>query len=114
MLRLIGFFIKLCLFSAFVLFLGNVIHYRGRTLSDQVRTSMAQVERQVERVDPTTLNSVRQWSKKLDFDSEPAKKSAKIGKIRTASGAQKEEPDRIPLSERQKLRALIRELNGSR
>jgi len=114
MLRLIGFMIKVCVFSIVVLLLGNVIHWRGRTLSDQVRTSMSQVERAVEhRIDPSTANTVKHWSKKLNFDS-AAKPGSKPEKIKVASDAQEEGPDMIPPSERQKLRALIRELNGSR
>ena len=45
MLKIISWTIKTAIFSAIVLFLGNWIHWKGATLSDHIKSNMAQVER---------------------------------------------------------------------
>jgi hypothetical protein len=97
MLNLIANLIKFALFSTFILVLGNSIHWRGKTISDQVKLSMAHAERS------EVYGAVRNWTERLTHD---AKKSA-------ARKANQVIVDEILPSERQKLNALIRELNNS-
>ena len=95
MLKLIGYVIKLVLFSAFILILGNAVHWEGKTISDQVKLRMSHAERS------DLYGSVRGWAEKITLD-------AKQGATQRAKRVFVEE---IAPSERQKLNALIRELN---
>jgi hypothetical protein len=97
MLKALGYLFKIALFSIFILILGNAVHWEGRTISDQVKLRMSHAERS------QVYGSVRNWAEKLTLD-------AKKGAARKADQVIDEE---IPHSERQKLRALIRELNNS-
>lgn len=96
MLSLLGSIIRLAVFSAIVLALGHVIHWRGKTLSDQVKVGMAQAQR------TEAADRVKHWSRKV---AQEAQKASGAG----TTGLHQE----IPLSERQKLKDLIRELNSS-
>ncbi len=101
MLRCIGWILKVTLFTAMVLILGSLIRFNGKTVSDQVKTQLAQVER------PTGLyerakHYVGNW-----IGGEKKRPRAKT-ETESMTG------DAIPASERQKLRALIRELNSRR
>jgi len=97
MLRLIGTLIKLALFSTFILILGNSLHWEGKTISDQVKLRMSHAERS------DIYGSARSWAAKLTLD-------ARQGATKKANRILVEE---IAPSERQKLNALIRELNNS-
>jgi hypothetical protein len=106
MLRAIFFVIKLVAFSALVLVLGNLIRWDGRTVSDQIRTRLAHAERS------ELTTEVRDWAGNLVSD---ARQGARKKQAAPAlSGRGNSESDSITSSERQKLRALIRELNSSR
>lgn len=94
MLKLIGFLIKASLFTILILVLGNAIEWNGKTISDQVKTHLAQAQRW------DVSDKVKSWSGNLVDD-------AKKGATRKP---QRENTD-IPHSEREKLRDLIRELN---
>ncbi len=98
MLKGIGYLIKLALFSVLVLILGNAVHWEGKTISDQIKIRMSHAERS------DIYGSVRTWAEKLTLD-------AKKGALKKADQLRGE--DILP-SERQKLKALIRELNNSR
>ena len=98
MLKLIGYLIKVAVFSVFILVLGNMVHWEGKTISDQVKLRMFHAERS------DVYETVRSWAGKLTLD---AKKGAPKRENRLNE-------DEIPHSERQKLNALIRELNNSR
>jgi hypothetical protein len=106
MLRLIGLMIKICVFSLIVLLIGNSVRWRGRTISDQVRTHLAHA-------DPVGIVSeVRVWAEGWlgDFSKkEPRSKGRSPGGSAPSDSAA---TDDISVSERQKLRALIRDLNN--
>ena len=133
MLNAIGFLIKVAVFSVLVLVIGNWAKWDGKTLSDRVRETANQVSQS------DTAAKVREWSRSLAQDArEGADKrmsakpgarhhaktlsaanddrteSASSAPSRTHSEASSEsDKERIPSSERQKLRDLIRELNNS-
>ena len=92
MLRPFTFFFKFLILTAVILILGNWLQWRGRTLSDQVKTSMAHAEKS------ELLLGARKWADGLTQDAR--------------KGLEKQSEDILP-SERQKLKALIRELNNS-
>ncbi len=99
MLRLIGWAIKLGLFAAIVLVLGHVVTWKGQTISDQVKTQISHAERM------DLVGQVKHWTNKT------------LGEERGAHGAPsngKQKDEQILSSERQKLKALIQELNGKR
>lgn len=102
MLKTIGFCLKLTVFSFLVLILGNWLRWNGRTISDQVKLRMAHAER------TDLYETVRGWATTVTSD---AKKGVQK-RLERASGPQAQEE--ISSSERQKLKALIRELNSSR
>ena len=105
MLKLIGFCIRKILFAILILILGNTVHWDGRTLSEQVRLTMASTERS------EWMDTLRGWAKRVTVDAQKGiqKKADTVPTINRAA-----ESDEIPSSEKQKLRALIRELNTSR
>lgn len=99
MLRLIGFFLKVSLFSIIVLILGNLVRWEGRTISDQVKTQMAHAERS------SLLGEIRHWAEQLTREA----RKGGFKKLHSASS-----DEEFPSSERQKLKTLIQELNNSR
>jgi hypothetical protein len=128
MLRLIGFFIKVMVFSLTVIVLSNWVHWRGRTISDNVRLQLSHAERLP--VVQKLPNDVRNWVEKRahavrngHWDSSAREQAGAIAQQATtlrprASLASDEEgssagqQETLPASERQKLKNLIRELNG--
>ncbi len=98
MLNLISGILKLAIFAAIVLILGNTIRWRGHTISDEIRTRVSHAE-QV-------------------FGDSPAARATSHVAIkatsRSSSSRFNPEAEQISPSERQKLKALIQELNGSR
>jgi len=129
MFKLIGALLKAALFALVILVLGNVIRWDGRTISDHVRVRTAKFERS------NTLKDARGWAEKISEDAREGLKKvpnplAEKNQAATPAGkpaAERQEPkhadnrealknppqERIPASERQKLRALIEELNTS-
>jgi hypothetical protein len=125
MIHAMGWLIKLTLFSIFVLILGNWIHWNGKTVSDQVKTQIAHAERS------DFAGTIRRWTNNVAQD---ARKGARKGAQQQRHAAavvetaavedseahseakpRAEKPmEKIPASERQKLRALIQELNTTR
>lgn len=101
MLRMIGFCIKFIFFSIFILVLGNCLHWNGRTLSDQIKVSMAHAER------TEIWGNLQEWASKLTRD-------ARSGFLKKPKNSSSEITETIPHSEKQKLKALIRELNNTR
>lgn len=116
MFRLIGWFIKAGLFAAIVLVLGSLVRWDGKTVSDQVKTGLAHAERTVE-TGSDVMTTVKGWANGLlggGAEPNPRRRSGRAGarvqKADRATGAQEAD---IPRSERQKLKALIQELNGA-
>lgn len=99
MFKFFGTLIKLCLFSLGVLALGNWIRWNGRTISDQVRIGMAHAEKS------NIFESFKTWTETVTRDArQGALKKPKFNSAYSDEG--------ITSSERQKLKALIKELNS--
>lgn len=104
MFKALGLCIKLVIFSILVLILGNWLHWDGKTISDQVKLKMAHAER------VGIVDTMRDWAEKVTHD---AKKGFQKKTGRSSSTTPSEAQEEITSSERQKLKALIRELNSS-
>jgi len=128
MFKAIGWLIKLTVFAGIILILGNMVHWRGHTVSDQVKTSLASAQT------AETLDDIKTWANHVTstpanahpVNHKGAKKRAlpqesprnsfhPVVATEPQPAAQAEAPtqEEIPSSERQKLRALIREINTS-
>ena len=123
MIKLFGSLLKFALFSIGVLILGNWIRWDGKTVSDQIQTRVSHAE------NSDMAEKVKSWSKELIDDTKKASSHSAKKSIHGAaapSGASTHETvsahsisneirnpsEEIPPTERQKLRALIRELNS--
>lgn len=99
MFKLIGTLLKVTLFAIVILVLANVFEWRGKTISDQVKTQLSHAERL-----PVT-HQVKRWAGGLVKDSNTGAQNR---------ARQKDtDLDQITASERQKLKSLIEELNTS-
>jgi hypothetical protein len=115
MLRLFKFVIKFSLFSAFVLVVANLIQWHGQTLSDQVKVQLSHAERS------QAAEQVKGWTRKVKDNAKSALHLLPLpgsisnkNEVSSAAGEMKSHsPVEILPSERQKLRALIQELNTS-
>ncbi|MDR3608558.1 MAG: hypothetical protein P4M08_14435 [Oligoflexia bacterium] len=125
MLKLIGWLIKASLFAAVVLVLGNLIHWRGQTVSDQVKTQLTRAEKSptarkiAKEAKDVTLgytNDINTKTKSVWPRSAVERYHASSGSPERAEAARKQDPspERIAPSERQKLRSLIHDLNNGR
>lgn len=109
MLKTLLFLIKLVFFSVAVLALGNWLRWDGKTISDQVKVGMSHAE------DAHFFSDLQEWAKKVTddarkgFQSKSKIRSKSPGILIPSSNAEED----ISSTERQKLKALIRELNTS-
>lgn len=110
MLRPIFWVVKVAVFSIIVLALGNWIHWRGRTISDQVKTNISHAEQ----LTGEMTENAKTWVVEKKRQAENALVDAKESAQDSIKEKTQDAPERIAPSERQKLRALIRELNGTR
>jgi hypothetical protein len=136
MFKAIGWLIKLTIFTGIILVLGNMLHWKGHTVSDQVKTSLASAQT------AETIDDIKTWAnhitstpgsshaithlknaKKRALPQESPRNSIHhanvTANVATDPQAAMQQPEaqaqeEIPSSERQKLRALIREINTSR
>lgn len=90
MLNLIKYILKTGLYIAMILILGQILSWDGKTISDQVKTHLAQAEHY-------SVQGIANWATKL------------VGTTKDKL----ERAENISLSERQKLKSLIRELNST-
>ena len=102
MLNAIKSMIKILFFSIIVLVIGNWIHWNGRTVSDQIKVQMSNAERS------DVFHRFQSWSKTLADD---AKKRIHPQNKSNLKSSDSLNIDEIPPTEREKLRALIRDLN---
>lgn len=135
MINAMGWLVKITLFSILILVLGNWIHWNGRTVSDQVKTQLSHAERS------DFASSIRRWTGNVTQDvrkhahsgshtsvnheaRQPARHKNEVTSAEESSpeasvegtertSAEAKPMEKIPSSERQKLRALIQELNTS-
>jgi len=108
MLRSIGWLIKVCFFSLIVLILGQLIHWGNRTVSDEIKQQMAHAEQ------TQSYKTFKNWSKTLVQDAkEGARRKWNSFFLNSTQNEMQSfsEEDEISSSEKQKLKALIQELN---
>lgn len=130
MLRAISWLVKASVFALIVLIVGNTFKVGNKTINDQVKTQLSHAER------AEVVGEVKDWARQITSDQKAgiekkisAERNALLGASRNAlANATKAEPaqarpkiapritanEEIPSSERQKLRALMRELNTAR
>jgi uncharacterized protein YdbL (DUF1318 family) len=125
MLKAIGFVLKCTLFAVAVLVAGNWIRWDGRTASDRVTHWIHQAQRSPSltrgagEVAEKVGGTLQGWTQGLTADARAGAAKARISGDRatsTQAGAVRADQvsaESISPSERQKLRALIRELNSS-
>ena len=99
MFRALFWVLKVAIFSLIVLALGNWVHWRGKTISDQVKTNLSHAEQ----ITGEAAENAKTWVEE--------KKREALGDYKKV--AKENAPEHIAPSERQKLRALIRELNAT-
>ena len=104
MFKLMGFCIKLLTFSILILILANSLHWRGNTISDQVKIQMFHAEQS------PWIGSIRTWAEKISQDAHKGIQK-QTGQFLEHHPARLQED--ISSSEKQKLKALIHELNYS-
>ncbi len=122
MLKLIGWLVKASFFAAVILVLGNLIHWRGRTVSDQVKAQLGHVEK----VKNMAMGYTHEAQATRLWTQTPATKKLAHPHVSTYTGSPKarsEEarsseaisaPEQIAPSEQQKLRSLIGEQTSGR
>lgn len=114
MLRILGIAFKFTLFTCLVLVLGQLIHWRGRSVSDQVKTTLASAQRspqikKVKRSSQTLLDDARtaiqEQTKNL-----PGRAAAALNDEELEKASPKKGPpvaEEIPHGEREELNALL-------
>ena len=115
MFRAFFWVVKVALFSIIVLAIGNWVHWRGKTISDQVQTNIAHAEKITGEAAENAKSWVVEKKKQAENALGNAKESAQeaVKNSKASESEDSNEPEKIAPSERQKLRALIRELNGT-
>jgi hypothetical protein len=109
MLRLIGLAIKISLFAIVVLVLGHYVRWNGRTVSDQVKSQLSHAER------TDWAEKVREVSDRITTPKSSAERAPNRAPKASVSNADESKLDEeIASSERQKLKALIQELNRTK
>lgn len=107
MIKIIGVIIKVGFFSAAVLILGHYIRWGGETVSDQVKIRVSHAE------NSATAGKIRGWTRELIDDAHQAAQNLEKSGARRIPGSPPSSAEKIAPTERQKLRALIRELNNT-
>ena len=95
MFKLIGWVIKASLFAVVILVASHFITWNGRTVSDQVGSTMSSAERS------PSLRTVKKKSARMIEDARSAAENA----LRSEHKAEKK--DAIPHEDKEELRALI-------
>lgn len=95
MFKLLGALIKLSLFSIVILIAGQLIEFKGRTLSDHVRHQLRIAEKS------ESVDQLKSFASSLVRDS----------KIKIKKEI-KSDADELSASEQEKLKSLIKDLGG--
>ncbi len=102
MFKLIGWCLKACFFAAIVLVASHYVTWGGRTVSDQVRSSLSSAERS------QPLKAAKKKSRALLEDAKEAASNVGIrGDQSGAKGTRK-----IPQADRERLQAVIGGADG--
>ena len=122
MFKLMGFFVKITLFSSMILVLGQLIHWNGKTVSDQVRTHLSQAQRSsavkrargvaVDLADDVAIGAAKARTAAQEAANSITHSSA-LANGPTSPVSDENSGQEIAPTERQKLRSLIQELNRS-
>ena len=108
MLKFVKTLIKIALFSILVLVIGNLVRWKGKTISDQVQTQISHAERTGTEVGEKLPKEIKKWSSGVVRSTrsvvQQAKQSPHLQKIRT-------QMEDVSVVERKKLRAFIQDLN---
>jgi hypothetical protein len=135
--KVLGWIVKASLFAGLVLILGNVLHIGGKTVSDQVRTSLSHAE-QIGAIDHVknfaddvtdrakrAVNEVKKPAGRHGANAAPVVQNRKVASEKNPISENPRKPtqkliqaetnntESILASERQQLRTLIRDLNNS-
>ncbi len=125
MFKLMGFLMKTALFALLILVMGQVIRWNGRTVSDQVKSHLAQAQRSTAVQDAmkgatrTARNVAGDLADDVKLGAAKAQAVANEAAQSVTSGLPKVDEEakdlgrEIAPTERQKLRSLIQELNRS-
>jgi hypothetical protein len=110
MLNALGSLLKTSAFIIGILLAGQWIEWDGKTLSSHVQRTWNQT------MNLQTLERIKEWAKEVTHDAtEGAKKLSSSDEVRSRAAAPaRNGSEEITSSEREKLRNLIRELNGNR
>lgn len=116
MFKMIGWMIKTSLFALAILVLGSMIRWNGETLSDQVKTGIAHAEpsrvaEKIKRWASGLVDDARDTARRAVGSQNPSRRERYRRPQAEAIEAAAEEDGDISPTERQKLRALIEELN---
>ena len=65
MFKAIGWLIKVTIFAGIILVLGNMVHWKGHTVSDQVKTSLAAAQQS------ETLDDIKTWANHVTTPANP-------------------------------------------
>lgn len=110
MFKLLGFMIKSVFVVVLVLAAGSLIELKGRTLSEHVESGLETIS-----IDSWVHSTAKKISAIAKEQTQAFNATVEKGKSRVPAQAESapRKKENIPQSERQKLRALIHELNGS-
>ncbi len=116
MFRLIGYLLKVAFVTALILVLGQIVRWEGRTVSDQIKTRLAKAEKSpiVDRVSDWAESWVSERGAPKRRAPQLSERPKPVAAERPVAAGSPGDGREIPPSERQKLRELIRELNGRR
>jgi len=111
MLKLIGWVIKTTIFAAVILVLGNWIHWKGTTLSDHIKTQMAQVDRHAPiELSKIHLNQLPEAAKNIIRESRIESKKSASTRGQPSTARAHDSRDRISTQDQAQFRALLKEL----
>lgn len=101
------FVLKLTFFTAFILIFSHIVEWNGKTVSDQVRSQMSSAQRTTDWIGDMKDKALK-WMGGIGSDSALEDKKPRSKPVQKSSFSRSNE---FTPTERQKLRALIQELN---
>lgn len=112
MFRLIGWIFKTVLFAAFILVVGQIIQWNGKSVSDQIKTGLSHAERVTPKNLSIDTDELGQKVKNaFDFSNTFSKSksqlNAKTKKESASNSRQTPLEEKIPTTDKKELRALL-------
>lgn len=102
MFRLIGWILKATLFAVVVLVGSHFIHWEGRTINDQVSSSLSSAERS-----PAVRSVKKKSSGFFESAREAAERALQSDSFKQSGNPEKTKKDEIPLRDKRQLQSLI-------